>query len=106
MIFLIGTVLVGSHLMFLMFVAKICSALLPVGGLTVFLILAVVSGLGMLRVQTWIESYFIAKHIKKRPNSGWKVVAQKSAPQTALKSRKVRRSTASRDLAQLDMVKS
>lgn len=90
MVFLIGTVLVGSHLMFLMLVAKVCSAYLPMGGLTVFLILAVLSGLAMLRIQTLLEKYFIARHIKKRPNSGWKVVAKQSQPREKLKSRKKR----------------
>lgn len=77
MILLIGIGLIGSHLLFLMVFAQLCSDLFPNSGLVVFLIMAVLSGLAMLHVQTRIEAFFINRHIKKRPDSGWRVVTRR-----------------------------
>lgn len=71
---LIGIGLVGSHLMFLILVAQICTDVFPGVGLMVFLVSAILSGFAMLHIQTRLEGFFISRHIKKSPNSPWRVV--------------------------------
>lgn len=72
---LIGIGLVGSHLMFLILVAQICTDIFPGIGLMVFLIAAILSGFAMLHIQTRLEGFFISRHIRKTPNSPWRVIA-------------------------------
>lgn len=72
---LIGIGLVGSHLMFLILVAQICSDIIPGVGLMVFLVSAILSGFAMLHIQARLEGFFISRHIRKSPNSPWRVVA-------------------------------
>lgn len=92
MIILMGIGLIGSHFIFLMALSNLVSAVFPAFGFTIFLVLAVLSGFGMMRIQTKLEQHFINKHIQKRPNSGWRVVvseANKEKPSPQARWRRV-----------------
>jgi hypothetical protein len=69
----------GGHFLLVTLWAQFCAENMPNGGLTIVLLTAVISGSILLKVQERIEAYFIRSHIKKRPNSGWAVVAARSA---------------------------
>ena len=75
MIILIGTVMIAGHFFLLMVMAQLCAMFLPGMGLPVFLFFSVMSGLWLMRAQTKLEIYFINRHLKKHPHSGWNVMA-------------------------------
>ena len=75
MILAMGILLIGGHFFVLVGIADICATYIPNFGLVVFLALAALSGFVALRLQTKLEAYFIGKHLRKRPDSGWRVVS-------------------------------
>lgn len=79
MIIAIGVLLIGGHLLLVMALANVFAASFgnwSTLGLMVLMGFAIYSGLWILKFQTWLEGYFIRRHIKRSPNSGWRVVAQ------------------------------
>lgn len=75
MVFLLGILLIGGHFLLLVSVAGLCAAVLPDHGLPVFLIFSVLSAIWLVRAQTKLEIFFINRHLRKHPNSGWSVMA-------------------------------
>lgn len=84
MVFVLGILLIGSHFFLLMGFAHFCATQMSGGGLFVLLGGALLSGLAIIRLQTYLEAFFIRRHLKRNPNSGWGVVVanhQKNAAQ-------------------------
>lgn len=75
MVISIGILLIGGHFLFLVAIAHFCASFVPVLGPFVLLFLAVLSGLAIVNVQTWLEAIFIGRHLKRNPRSRWNVVA-------------------------------
>ncbi|MFK7838121.1 MAG: hypothetical protein AB8B60_18070 [Sulfitobacter sp.] len=74
MVVALGILLIGSHFFMLIGISYLCSIVLPDWGLIVFLSLALLSGFAMINLQTRLEAFFIRRHLKHNPESGWGVV--------------------------------
>lgn len=86
MVFALGVLLIGSHFLMLIGISYLCAIALPDWGLFIFLALALLSGFAMINVQTRLEAFFIRRHLKRHPNSGWGVVVPNHKKNTAQKS--------------------
>ena len=75
MVISIGFVLLGSHLLFMLILSHVCTAVAPGLGLVLFMVLATLSGLLVVSIQTRIDAFFIRRHQRKNPRSGWRGVA-------------------------------
>ncbi len=74
LVIFIGAALICSHLLIVVLIAQISTLLFPNGAILAFLPLSVLASLLLLKLQNRIEAFFIAKHLKKNPCSGWSVV--------------------------------
>lgn len=75
MVFACGVILIGGHFFLLVGLAHSMAWISPGLGLPIFMLLSVLSGLFILRIQSMLEIFFIRQHLKRNPNSGWNVVA-------------------------------
>lgn len=69
-----GFVLIGGYLGALAFAANFLELYAPSLGLLALLSFGIVLGLLLVKLQTQLERYMIARHLRKNPSSRWGVV--------------------------------
>ncbi|WP_152540593.1 hypothetical protein [Sulfitobacter noctilucicola] len=67
--------MISCHFFLLLGFANTISGISPGLGMPVFMVLSVLSGFFIMRVQARIEIFFIRRHLKRNPTSGWRVLA-------------------------------
>lgn len=74
MIFTLGFLLIGGHFLISAAIAKSLGGDQSWTALIVFIVFAASSGVIVIRIQNFLERVMIRRHVKGRPNSGWRVV--------------------------------
>ena len=77
MVISIGILMIGGYFGSLVALAHIAETYFPAMGPVVFVSIAVIAALALMRLQTELERFFINRHVLKHPKSRWNVVVSK-----------------------------
>jgi len=66
--------MIGGYFSFLVLLAHIVEAYTPSMGPLIFVSIAVLVALALMKLQTQLERFFINRHVLKHPQSKWSVV--------------------------------
>ena len=76
-IILVGIVMFGTYLAILVAFSKFAAHVSPSFGILIFLAFAVISALGVVKLQTCLERIFIRRHVAQNPDSSWRHIVAK-----------------------------
>ena len=72
-----GILMFGTYLVILVAFSKLAAHISPSFGFLLFLAFAVITALGFVKLQTYLERVFIRRHVAQNPNSSWRYIAAK-----------------------------
>ena len=77
LIIVAGLLMFGTYLAILVAFSKFAAHVSPTFGILLFLAFAVVTALGFIRLQTYLERVFILRHVANNPDSSWRYIVAK-----------------------------